>query len=132
MTRRILPATVALAISLAPIAWAQNSKASKAQTRQGLIAWTRSQKAEPMPATQTPNRLVAQPDDAQKQPAAQAFSGMIIKSGDTYVLQTVDNITYQLDDQERAKTYEGKQVQVTGSLDKTSNTIKVRDIKQVA
>jgi hypothetical protein len=47
-----------------------------------------------------------------------------------YVLQTADNVTYQLDDQERAKEYEGKQVQVTGSLDKSANMIKVRDIKQ--
>ncbi len=57
---------------------------------------------------------------------------MIMKSGDTYVLQTADNVTYQLDDQERAKQYEGKQVQVTGSLDKSANLIKVRDIKQTA
>jgi len=58
--------------------------------------------------------------------------GMIMKSGGTYVLQTADNVTYQLDDQERAKQYEGKQVQVTGSLDKSANLIKVRDIKQTA
>jgi Protein of unknown function (DUF5818) len=57
---------------------------------------------------------------------------MIVKSGERYVLQTVENVTYQLDDQERAKAYEGKQVQVTGSLDKSANMIKVRDIKQVA
>jgi len=52
-----------------------------------------------------------------------------MKSGDNYVLKTADNMTYQLDDQSRAKQYEGKQVQVTGSLDATNNTIKVQDIK---
>ena len=35
----------------------------------------------------------------------------------------------QLDDQARAKQFEGKQVQVTGSLDSSSQTIKVQDIK---
>jgi hypothetical protein len=49
-----------------------------------------------------------------------------------FVLKTSDNMTYQLDDQARAKEYEGKQVQVTGSLDSGSNTIKVQDIKQAA
>lgn len=144
MIRNILLATVAfVAVMLAPMARAQNSTQghAKAQASKQLVAWTQDQKVQPMPATQptakpqpdtqTPNTpTTAQQDDTQKQPAAQAFAGMILKSGDNYVLQTVDNITYQLDDQERAKAYEGKQVQVTGSLDKTTNTIKVHDIKQ--
>ncbi len=41
-------------------------------------------------------------------------------------------MTYQLDDQARAKEYEGKQVQVVGNLDASSNTIKVQDIKGAA
>lgn len=131
MKRKILLGTMALAVVLlGPVGWAQHSKAGP--VGRNLIAWTHDQKADPIPATQAPNSPAAQQDDAQSQPAAQAFSGMILRSGDTYVLQTVDNISYQLDDQERAKAYEGKQVQVMGSLDKTSNTIKVRDIKQAA
>jgi hypothetical protein len=55
-----------------------------------------------------------------------------MKSGDTYVLKTADNMTYQLDDQARAKQYEGKQVQITGSLDSATSTIKVQDIKQAS
>ena len=37
-----------------------------------------------------------------------------------------------LDDQERAQKFEGKQVQVTGKLDTSSNMIKVQDIKAAA
>jgi hypothetical protein len=117
-----------LVISLTPIARAQSSaqEHTKSQTSKQLIAWTQDQKAVPVQDT------TAQQGEMQKQPAAQSFTGMIVRSGNMYVLQTADNVTYQLDDQERAKEYEGKQVQVTGSLDKSANMIKVRDIKQTA
>jgi Protein of unknown function (DUF5818) len=128
MKRNVWLATVALVISLTPIARAQNSaqEHTKSQKSKQLIAWTQDQKAVPVQDT------TAQQDEMQKQPAAQSFTGMIVRSGNMYVLQTADNVTYQLDDQERAKEYEGKQVQVTGSLDKSANMIKVRDIKQTA
>jgi hypothetical protein len=118
--------TVAVAISLAAIARAQNSaqEHAKSQKSKQLIAWTQDQRAVPVQDT------TAQQGEVQKVPAAQAFTGMIVKSEGMYVLQTAENVTYQLDDQERAKEYEGKQVQVTGSLDKSANMIKVRDIKQ--
>jgi hypothetical protein len=144
MKGSITLAALALA-ALAPIALAQSAQKQerpKALTGTELVAWTQDQKAEPMPSNQTtpppqqqPDKqapstpVKGQQDDAHKTPAAQAFTGTIMKSGDTYVLKTADNMTYQLDDQARAKQYEGKQVQVTGSLDASSNTIKVQDIK---
>jgi uncharacterized protein DUF5818 len=148
-------ATLALAaVALAPLALAQsaqNQARPKALAGTELVAWSQDQKAEPMPSTQTtpppaqkPEQQApstpasaqqpapAQQDDAHKTPAAQAFTGTVMKSGDTYVLKTADNMTYQLDDQTRAKDFEGKQVQVTGSLDSSNNTIKVQDIKQAS
>ena len=138
--------TLALAaFALAPMALAQGAHPKmdmKAGTE--LIAWTQDQKPVPTPATQatppdqkpqtetptSPAGSAQSSQDTQKQPAAaQSFTGTIVKSGDTYVLKTSDNMTYQLDDQSRAKDYEGKQVQVTGSLDSSNNTIKVQDIK---
>jgi hypothetical protein len=146
MKRGIFLVTLALAVvTLASAALAQSAQKQeypKALAGTELVAWTQDQKAEPMPSTQTTPPPQQQPDqqapsapvngqqdDAHKTPAAQAFSGTIMKSGDTYVLKTADNMTYQLDDQSRAKQFEGKQVQVTGSLDSTNNTIKVQDIK---
>jgi hypothetical protein len=144
MKRSISLAALTLAaLTLAPMALAQSSqKHQSPNLRPGteLVAWTQDQKTEPMPSqtttapqekpnTQTPSTPTGQAGDTHKQPAAQAFSGTIMKSGDNYVLKTADNMTYQLDDQSRAKQYEGKQVQVTGSLDATNNTIKVQDIK---
>jgi len=153
-------ATLALAaIALAPLALAQSAQKQqpKALTGTELVAWTQDQKAEPMPSTQTTPPPAQKPEqqapstpataqqpapaqqddahkthDAHKTPAAQAFTGTVMKSGDTYVLKTADNMTYQLDDQTRAKDFEGKQVQVTGSLDSSNNTIKVQDIKQAS
>jgi uncharacterized protein DUF5818 len=139
MRRKGLLATLTLgAIALATVGWTQDTNQAKTKpgNKKELIAWTQDQQAHPVPQTQVPNTATQQQpsvgQEAEKQPAAQAFTGMIMKSGDTYVLQTADNVTYQLDDQQRAKEYEGKQVQVTGSLDKSANMIKVRDIKQTA
>lgn len=138
MRRKGLLAMIALGmVSLALVGWTQDTN-QNAKTGRGkqLIEWTQDQQARPLPQTQTPSTPTQQGPSAgqnvEKEPAAQAFMGMIMKSGGTYVLQTADNVTYQLDDQERAKQYEGKQVQVTGSLDKSANLIKVRDIKQTA
>ena len=131
MVRKVLLVTVVLGVAvLTPTAWAQDASHGRMLNGKPLVAWTQDQKAQPVPQTQMPNRPAQ--NDMQKTPAAQAFTGMIMKSGNNYVLQTADNVTYQLDDQERAKEYEGKQVQVTGSLDKSANMIKVRDIKQTA
>lgn len=61
---------------------------------------------------------------------AQTFTGRISKSGGKYVLKdTATSASYTLDDQDRAKQFEGKSVKVTGKLDAASNTIKVATIE---
>jgi histidinol phosphatase-like PHP family hydrolase len=50
-----------------------------------------------------------------------------VKEGDKYVLQS-SGMSYQLDDQEKAKKFEGQQVKVNGDLDKSTKTIRVSDI----
>jgi hypothetical protein len=138
--------TLALCACVVPTVLAQNSRNAKPDIGQPgtqLIAWTQaqqpepvlsaetSQQAEPRPDAQHPGQGPAsrQHDDMQKQNASQTFAGTIMKSGNQYVLRTADNVRYQLDDQARAKKYEGKQVQVTGSLDETSGTIRVEEMK---
>jgi len=132
--------------ALAPMAVAQGSH-PRIDMKPGteLVAWTQDQKPEPAPATQatppdqkpqtetpsTPARS-AQDSTQQHPAAAQSFTGTVVKSGETYVLKTSDNVTYQLDDQTRAKDFEGKQVQVTGSLDSSNNTIKVQDMRSAS
>ena len=57
-----------------------------------------------------------------------SFSGTVVKVGKHYVLKT-DTITYQLDDQTKARQFEGKQVTVNGTLDKSTSMIRVTDIQ---
>ena len=118
-----------------------------------LIVWTQTQAPEPAPqpsGRQTPSPdpkpetqpppqpSGSQPESsqaqgpAQAQPAAQSFTGTISKEGDTYVLKVSDTSSYKLDDQDKAKQYEGKRVAVFGVLDTNSNVIRVQKIEPVS
>jgi hypothetical protein len=72
-----------------------------------------------------------QPDPGQDQSMKQAadmqnFAGRVIKMGGKYVLgDTASKATYALDDQDKAKQFEGQAVQVTGTLDAQTRTIRV-------
>jgi hypothetical protein len=92
-------------------------------------------------AQQTPN---APPTAAsQEQPAppqadqnagteAKQFTGKIVKSGDKLVLtDSASKTTYQLDDQQKARSFVNKNVKVTGVLDGTSDVIRVSTIERV-
>lgn len=66
---------------------------------------------------------------AQQQPV-QKFQGTIVKSKDKYILQDkTSGATYQLDNQDKAKEFAGRDVRVTGTLDPSTNTIQVSDIQ---
>jgi hypothetical protein len=61
---------------------------------------------------------------------AKPFNGTIMKEKGKLVLKdTAANISYQLDDQEKAKQFVGKQVKVTGKLDMNNNLIHVETIE---
>jgi uncharacterized protein YdeI (BOF family) len=64
---------------------------------------------------------------SQPQPGVQVFTGMIVKSGDKYVLQdSASNTTYDIDHQDEVKQYEGKKVRVHGTLDANGKMIHVQ------
>ena len=114
-----------------------------------LIAWSEMQKPQPVP--QQPQPISApdaktdqsspspdskaepkgqqQPEPEAQQSTAQSVNGTIIKVGGKYVLQTPDNLAYQLDDQEKARQYEGKHVKVTGSLDRATGILHVKSVE---
>jgi len=105
-----------------------------------LIAWSQLQKPQPVPQPlpppdrpiQQPDRQAAQganPPAQQQQPAAQTFTGTIVKDGSKYVLKVSSNSGYQLDDQERARQYEGKQVRIAGTLDANGNSLHITSIE---
>ena len=105
-----------------------------------LIAWSQLQKPEPVPQPlpppdrpgQQPDQQTAQPEHPQAQPqppAAQTFTGTIVKDGSRYILKVSSKNVYQLDDQEKAQRYEGKQVKIEGTLDATGNGLHVTSIE---
>jgi hypothetical protein len=108
-----------------------------------LVAWTQSQKPDPVPSPkpvplpdQQPEQRPApeqppsaSPDEGHKETAAQTFTGTVLKQAKKYVLKTPEMSTYDLDDQDKARQFEGKKVQVLGTLDASSKLIHVRDIK---
>jgi hypothetical protein len=73
-----------------------------------------------------------QPDD-QNAASVKTFSGKIMKSRDKLVLTDTDTkTTYLLDDQQKAQAFLNKSVRVTGVLDPSTGTIRVRAIEPAA
>jgi hypothetical protein len=81
------------------------------------------------------NSPAAMQDQTRPDNEAQAktFTGKITKANGKYVLQEMSGgNSYQLDDQNNAKKYSGKSVLVTGTLDASTNTIRVQKIEASA
>jgi hypothetical protein len=79
--------------------------------------------------------LTAQQDEpaepAAQETEAQTFTGQIMNHDGKYALHGEDGKTYQLDDQDKAKDFDGKKVKVVGTLDEENMTIHVNEIEEV-
>ena len=74
--------------------------------------------------------VAAQQDKDMQTQDAKPFNGTIVKEKGKLVLKdSAANVSYQLDDQDKAKQFEGKQVRVTGKLDLNTNLIHVENIE---
>ena len=84
------------------------------------------------PATPAPTTPPTFPtSEAKAQPDRQevrVYAGTIVKNEDTYVLES-GNEKYLLDSQKKVKNFRGKDVQVTGRLDKVKHLIHIEKIK---
>ena len=70
-----------------------------------------------------------QTDATNPQQSARSFDGKIEKSSGKLVLQESSTQTaYQLDDQDKAKQFQGKNVKVVATVDPDTNTLHVVDI----
>ena len=77
------------------------------------------------PAQQQPRQQV----DTGSGQTARNLEGKIVKSGNQLMFQeAASQTTYQLDDQDKAKQFEGKKVKVVATVDPTSNLLHVVDI----
>jgi len=104
-----------------------------------LVVWSELQKPKPVPQplppptpdppAQQPQQPPAAGSQTQEAPSAQLFTGRIIKDGSKYVLKVSETVVYQIDDQAKARLYEGKQVKIVGSLDAQANLIHLATIE---
>jgi hypothetical protein len=98
---------------------------------------------DPNPETQpAPNPTPAQPgahkaspstqESQDQNPTAQTFTGTISKEADSYVLKVSDSTFYKLDSQDQVQPFEGRRVQVTGTLDRSINLIHVDKVEPMS
>jgi Protein of unknown function (DUF5818) len=104
----LLP-TLALAAALSPAVFAQQDQTAP-------------------PANDPQTQTTPAPDTSADAQAPTSFSGTVVKVSKHYALKT-GSMTYQLDDQAKAKQFAGKQVNVSGTLDKSTSMIRVTDIQ---
>lgn len=84
-----------------------------------------------VPSPANPDKSIprAEADTTNSQPSARAFEGRIQKSAGEFVLQeSATRNSYRLDDQDKAKRFEGKDVRVMATMDTTNNNLHVIDI----
>ena len=63
-------------------------------------------------------------------PQAQSFTGTIVQSGESLVLEDESSKTsYTLDNAEQAKLFVGKSVRLTGTVDPNTNMLRVQRIQ---
>lgn len=113
----------------------------------GLVSSAQAQQADEDPAPARPQQQ--QPTTVPKSPQQQqssvptsddnetqqalAFTGRVTSDQGRLVLNDpVTKMSYQLDDQTKAKPYVGKQVKVIGKLEMKSNTIHIDSIEPVS
>lgn len=82
------------------------------------------------PTTPSAQQPVGQQSNEMQNSAATPMSGTIVKENGKLVLKdSATGTSYKLDDQSKAKQFEGKEVKVTGKLDAASNQIHVENIE---
>ena len=96
------------------------------KSQDGAATAQAGQQQPPQPQQPQPSAgQQATPDAQTGQPhGLQTFTGMIVKSGDKYVLQdSATGTTYDIDHQDEVGKHVGRKVQVTGTLDPSGKMI---------
>ncbi len=115
----------------------QPGKPSQPQSGQAQPGQSQQPAQDPQQPAQQPQAqpgqapdTAGQPSDAKAQSeqkgAGQTFTGTVTKSGDKYVLQDESGTTYDIDNQDAAKKFEGKKVNIHGTLDPNGKLIHIQ------
>lgn len=134
-------ASMILLLGLLPAAWAQSQSqqpnppdptaqapASQAPTTPPTFPEGTKQSPEQPSAIQHPESSGSTTSSSSATQGSRNFVGQIILSGNSYKLRSGDE-EYKLDDQSKAKQYAGKDVKVTGDLDRQNKMIHVDKIE---
>jgi hypothetical protein len=128
------------ALLILPILWTGIALAQSLPATD-LIEWSSMQTPEQLPPApnarpepQPETQPAPQPEQAQNpaDPEEHTVTGSISKDGDSYVLKVSDTTSYKLDDQAKAKEFDGQKVRVTGEVDLNRNFIHVQKIEPLA
>lgn len=87
---------------------------------------------DPTPAQPGTRQNPSTPESQEKSSTAQTFTGTISKEADSYVLKVSDSASYKLDNQDQVQPFEGRRVQVTGTLDSSINLIHVDKVEPMS
>lgn len=132
MKRISILAILALVFGLLPAAFAQSQPSQPqdptAQAPAGQAPTTPPTFPETKGNPSQSPEAQSQSSSETSQAGMRVFTGTIGQGKDGYVLRA-GNHEYKLDDQAKAKEFDGKQVKVQGSLDRDTNQIRVDKIE---
>jgi hypothetical protein len=146
MNKFLVRLSLAAAVTMGVIVLGSSANAQDQPSSQEPAATTPPQPQQPTatPPDQAPAAAPEQqqqPNETQsnetqsdmKSQDAKSFTGRVAKEKGKLVLKDpVTKMSYQLDDQDKAASYVGKEVKVTGKLDMNSNTIQVESIEPIS
>lgn len=119
---------LALALAVTPLAGVV--RPARAQQPDQQQQKQRQQPPQPQADQQQSAQPQAQPEQPQNSPSATTFKGQIMQQDGKYVFEDgATNAVYQIDAQDKAKPFDGKEVWLTGNLDSSSSTIRVSEIQ---
>ena len=119
-----------LATAATLLAFALSSPAQAQQADEDRAPSTPRQAQSPSPQSPQGRDASTVPSGDSQTQEVLAFTGRVMKEQGQLVLKDpVTKMSYQLDDQTKAKPYAGKQVKITGKLEMNSNTIHIAGIE---
>ena len=133
MKNFLMRIVLAAAITLVAFALASSARAQQSDEDPAPATLHQSEPATAPPSSQQhQDTPLPSSHDLQTQEAL-AFTGRVVQEQSQFVLKDpVTKMSYQLDDQSKAKPYLGKQVKVVGKLEMNSNTIHIESIEPLS
>jgi hypothetical protein len=117
-------ATMALAMTLSAVSFAQQDQSN---TQQPTSDMQNGQQTSPEQQGTHASPPSQDSPSSMQNTQGSSFIGIVVKAAGKYVLNTTD-MSYQLDDQDKAKQFVGQQVKINGSLDSSTSMIHISDI----